>query len=129
MIEPKSRQAAGLMAFDFVNAVNCFVEVQLDAGIGHGGYVLPDEVPELNYVNYLDGLQGDGMVNSTAGDLLRLNRALYNDKFVSPMLRQLMFSPVKMNNGETFHYGMGWLIEHDDRLGSILHHSGGCPGY
>ncbi|AST98364.1 serine hydrolase [Shouchella clausii] len=97
--------------------------------IGHGGYVLPDEVPELNYVQYLDGLQGDGMVNSTVGDLLRLDRALYDDKFISPMLRQLMFSPVTMNNGETFPYGMGWLNEYDDRLGSIVHHSGGWPGY
>lgn len=97
--------------------------------MGYGGYVLPDEVPELNYVKYLDGLQGDGMVNSTSGDLLRLDRALRKDEFVNPMLRQLMFTPVTMNNGGTFYYGMGWLIEHDDRLGSIVHHSGGWPGY
>ncbi|BAD63934.1 penicillin-binding protein 4 [Shouchella clausii KSM-K16] len=97
--------------------------------IGHGGYVLPDEVPELHYVHYLDGLQGDGMVNSTVGDLLRLDRALYNDEFVRPMLRQLMFSPVKMNNGETFNYGMGWLIERDEQLGRFVHHTGGWPGY
>ncbi|PYY30965.1 serine hydrolase [Paenibacillus illinoisensis] len=97
--------------------------------IGHGGYVLPDDVPELNYVRYLDGLQGDGMVNSTVGDLLRLDRALYDDEFVSSTLRQQMFAPVSMNNGEIFHYGMGWLVEHDDRLGSIVHHTGGWPGY
>lgn len=97
--------------------------------IRHGGYVLPDELPELNYVQYLDGLQGDGMINSTVGDLLRLDRALHNDTFVSPILRKLMFSPVTMNNGETFHYGMGWLIEQDNRLGNVVHHTGGWPGY
>lgn len=97
--------------------------------IGHGGYVLPDQLPELNYVQYLDGLQGDGMINSTVGDLLRFDRALYDDAFVSPMLRKLMFSPVTMNNGETFHYGMGWLLEKDERLGNVVHHTGGWPGY
>lgn len=97
--------------------------------IEHDGYVLPDEILELNYVKYLDGLQGDGMVNSTADDLLRLDRALYDDNFISPIVRQLIFSPVTMNNGESFDYGMGWLLENDERLGKSVHHSGGWPGY
>lgn len=93
------------------------------------GYVLPDEIPELNYVKYLDGLQGDGMVNSTADDLLRLDRGLYADDFFNSSVRQLIFSPVTMNNGETFDYGMGWLLEDDERLGKSVYHSGGWPGY
>lgn len=97
--------------------------------LDRGGYVLPDEVPELNYVHYLDGLQGDGMVNSTVGDLLRLDRALYDDGFMAPQLREVMFAPVVLNNGETYDYGFGWLIEHHKRLGHIMYHSGGWPGY
>ncbi len=97
--------------------------------IEHDGYVLPDDIPELNYVKYLDGLQGDGMVNSTADDLLRLDMALYDDNFISPIVRQLIFSPVMMNNGESFDYGMGWLLEDDERFGKSVHHSGGWPGY
>ena len=95
----------------------------------HSGYVLPDVVPEMNYVHYLDGLQGDGMVNSTAMDLLRLDRALYNDKYIHPQLRETMFTPVTLQNGETFDYGFGWLIEQHQRLGKIVSHSGGWPGY
>ncbi|MCZ4151800.1 penicillin-binding protein 4, partial [Escherichia coli] len=95
----------------------------------HGGYVLPDVVPELNYVHSLDGLQGDGMVNSTVMDLLRLDRALYDNKFISPQLREAMFAPVVLNNGESFDYGFGWLIEHHDQLGKVVYHSGGWPGY
>ncbi|CAH1211372.1 serine hydrolase domain-containing protein [Paenibacillus sp. JJ-223] len=95
----------------------------------HGGYVLPDMVPELNYVDYLDGLQGDGMVNSTVMDLLRLDRALYDDKFIHPQLREAMFAPVVLNNGESFDYGFGWLIEYHDQLGKMVWHSGGWPGY
>lgn len=97
--------------------------------IGRGGYVLPDEVPELNYVQYLDGLQGDGMVNSTTGDLLRLDRALYDNAFVSPEMRRQLFTPVLTDNGQRYPYGFGWLLEDDSRLGSIVHHTGGWPGY
>ncbi|WP_018750726.1 serine hydrolase domain-containing protein [Paenibacillus sanguinis] len=95
----------------------------------HHGYVLPDIVPEMNYVYYLDGLQGDGMVNSTAMDLLRLDRALYDDKFIPPQLREVMFTPVTLHNGETFDYGFGWLIEQHPQLGRAVSHSGGWPGY
>lgn len=95
----------------------------------HHGYVLPDVVPEMNYVYYLDGLQGDGMVNSTAMDLLRLDRTLYGDKFIPPQLREAMFTPVTLSNGETFDYGFGWLIEQHPQLGRAVSHSGGWPGY
>jgi len=95
----------------------------------HNGYVLPDVVPELNYVNYLDGLQGDGMVNSTVMDLLRLDRALYEDQLVPSQLREAMFTPVTLHNGETFDYGFGWLIEQHPQLGRAVSHSGGWPGY
>lgn len=97
--------------------------------VDRGGLVMPDEVPELNYVHYLDGLQGDGMVNSTVRDLLTLDRALYDDNFINPQLRQLMLSPAVLNNGETFDYGFGWLMEQQDRLGKVMYHSGGWPGY
>ncbi|WP_372628938.1 serine hydrolase domain-containing protein [Cohnella sp.] len=97
--------------------------------LDHNGYVLPDEVDDLDYVRYLDGLQGDGMVNSTAGDLLRLDRALYDDAFVPAHVRETMFAPVLLNGGEAFHYGFGWLIEQDERLGKVVYHSGGWPGY
>ncbi|QTH40674.1 beta-lactamase family protein [Cohnella sp. LGH] len=94
-----------------------------------GGYVLPDDVPELSYVHYLDGLQGDGMVNSTVEDLLRLDRALYDDNFINPQLREVMFAPVQLNNGEYFDYGFGWLIEQHLQLGKVMWHNGGWPGY
>lgn len=97
--------------------------------LDYGGYVLPDEVADLDYVHYLDGLQGDGMVNSTAGDLLRLDRALYEHELVGVQAREQMFTPTRLNSGETFHYGFGWLIEHDEHLGKVVFHSGGWPGY
>lgn len=40
-------------------------------------YVLPDDLEETNYVVYLDGIQGDGTVNSVTSDLFRFDQALY----------------------------------------------------
>lgn len=44
-------------------------------------------VPELDYVYYLDGLQGDGCVNSTTWDLLKWTVGLTKGKIVTDKLR------------------------------------------
>ncbi|AWB46447.1 penicillin-binding protein [Paenibacillus sp. CAA11] len=94
-----------------------------------GEYKLPDELPELDYVKYLDGIQGDGTVNSTAGDLLIFDQALYSDRLLSKEALNEAFRPVKLNNGETFDYGFGWIIKDDPKRGRIVFHNGGWPGY
>ncbi|CAH0122636.1 Penicillin-binding protein 4* [Paenibacillus sp. CECT 9249] len=92
-------------------------------------YVLPDTVKETEYVIFLDGIQGDGTVNSNLRDLLRLDRALYSDDFLEGSLRDELFAPVRLNNGETFPYGLGWIVEEKEGLGKIVSHTGGWPGY
>ncbi|WP_017473212.1 serine hydrolase domain-containing protein [Amphibacillus jilinensis] len=92
-------------------------------------FVLPDELPDLNFVKFLDGIQGDGMVHSTVYDLLRLDQSLYDDSFIEAELRHEMFKPTKLNNGEIEDYGFGWLLEKNDQLGNIVCHGGGWPGY
>ena len=37
-------------------------------------YILPDSLPKYDYVYYLDGIVGDGCVNSTTGDLFKWDR-------------------------------------------------------
>ena len=41
-------------------------------------YFIPDSVADLKFVIYLDGIQGDGCVNSTTDDLLKWDRAVKN---------------------------------------------------
>ncbi|MHC5545787.1 serine hydrolase [Bacillus subtilis] len=92
-------------------------------------YVLPDELEETNYVVYLDGIQGDGTVNSVTSDLFRFDQALYQDDFISKASKESAFSPVRLNNGETIDYGFGWVLQNSPEKGRIVSHSGGWPGY
>lgn len=92
-------------------------------------YMLPDSLPGYYYVITLDGIEGDGIVNSTTGDLHTWDRALYTDKLVKPATLKEAFTPVKLNNDSTFNYGFGWGIEEDSIYGNVVAHSGGWPGY
>ena len=92
-------------------------------------YILPDNDPNANFVIYLDGIQGDGCVNSTTADLLKWDRAvknhtLLNEETQKEMLKgQAMIDTVKKS-----YYGYGVFMEKND-FGSIISHSGGWPGY
>ncbi len=90
---------------------------------------LPDDVPELDVVIWLDGIMGDGTVNSTVNDLLKWDRALYTDKLVSKKASDKVFSSGVLNSGVETQYGFGWLIENTDNYGKIVWHNGGWPGY
>lgn len=92
-------------------------------------YVLPDSLPSFHYVYTLDGIVGDGTVNSTTTDLLLWDQALYTEKLVKQTTLQDAYTPVKLKNDSTFNYGFGWGIEKDSILGKTVQHSGGWPGY
>jgi CubicO group peptidase (beta-lactamase class C family) len=95
---------------------------------GEKKYVLPDDVPELSMVVWLDGIQGDGTVNSTTGDLLKWDRALYANKLVSPATAKLLFVPDTID-GRSTGYGFGWMVRESKEYGKVSSHSGGWPGY
>lgn len=95
-----------------------------------GKFILPDlDSRVATYVYMMDGVVGDGGVNSTVMDLFRWNQALDSNTLVGQSTLQEAFSPAKLNNGETTPYGFGWAIEHKPVIGKIIYHSGGHPGY
>lgn len=59
-----------------------------------GNKKLLDDLGKQYYTYYLDGIVGDGMVNSTTGDLLKWDRALYGDKLVNKKDKDLIFSSI-----------------------------------
>lgn len=94
-----------------------------------GNKVLPDSFGKEYYTYYLDGIVGDGMVNSTVKDLLKWDRALYSNKLVNDKDRKIIFSKGKTNDGKTVDYGLGWAVLENKKYGTIVNHSGGWAGY
>lgn len=92
-------------------------------------YELPDLVPETHFAVFLDGIQGDGAMSSNVHDLLAFDRALQDGKLVSRRSLEQAYAPVRLNNGETFDYGFGWILEDKEGKGRVVSHSGGWPGY
>ena len=92
-------------------------------------YVLPDSIASQDFVFYLDGIVGDGVVNSTTGDLLQWDRALKSHRLLSAGTQKEMFTPHStFDTAKKFYYGYGEFLGHNE-IGPYITHSGGWPGY
>jgi CubicO group peptidase (beta-lactamase class C family) len=94
-------------------------------------YILPDSLKRYDMVYYLDGIVGDGCVNSTTGDLLKWDRALYTNKLVGKSSLDEMLSPLVQRSpaDSTSFYGFGVMVQPNSARGKIISHGGGWPGY
>lgn len=92
-------------------------------------HILPDDLPETKMVVWMDGIVGDGTVNSTANDLLLWDRALYTNKLLSKSGMEQVFTAGTLANGTATKYGFGWMLDNHADYGKMASHSGGWPGY
>ncbi len=93
-------------------------------------YILPDSLPKLDMVYYLDGIVGDGCVNSTTGDLLKWINAWNTEKLVSkPAINEMLSPLVRISPDDSSgYYGFGVRIQLE-KGHRIITHGGGWPGY
>ena len=92
-------------------------------------HLMPDSVADLKFVIYLDGIQGDGVVNSTTADLLKWDRSVKNHTLLNEATQKEMLKEHAMvDTVNKSHYGFGVFMEKTD-LGYVISHSGGWPGY
>ena len=80
-----------------------------------------------DFLKYLMTNHGDRGILSTVLDLAKWDAALSTDSVLTSSSKEAIWSPVKLNYGSTFDYGLGWF------LGSInghrhIYHPGGAPG-
>ncbi len=94
-----------------------------------GNKVLPDSFGKNFYTYYLDGIVGDGMVNSTAGDLLIWDRALSKNLLINDNDKKTIYQPSKTTDGNENNYSFGWFVMENAQYGTIANHSGGWAGY
>lgn len=93
------------------------------------GFVLADNYHPTKIVIWLDGIVGDGTVNSTFNDLLKWDRALYQNTLITEESKKDLYVPATLMNGTKTEYGLGWFLINDNTFGYHLSHSGGWPGY
>lgn len=92
-------------------------------------YLLPDSLPDMSFVIYMDGMQGDGTVNSTTGDLLKWDRAVKNHTLLKDETQKEMLKGQSViDTVKSAMYGYGVRVEKND-FGNIISHGGGWPGY
>lgn len=93
-------------------------------------YALPDSVKDYApVVTKLDGIYGDGTVNSTALDLVKWSRGLNAHTVLSAASLDKAYTPGKLNSGKATDYGYGVEFHANDKTGRIITHTGGWPGY
>ncbi|MCL4637714.1 MAG: serine hydrolase [Olivibacter sp.] len=95
-----------------------------------GDYILPDNYDRTNFVFWLDGVEGDGTVNSTTTDLYKWVKALNNRQLVSMERMALIDGNGVLNDSSLTKHSYGaWRILETEPFGKIARHSGGWPGY
>ena len=96
---------------------------------GATSYKKADSFPSSNYTIWLGNREGPGRISSTAEDLLKWDRALYDRTFLTPEMISEAFKPAVLNDGKLSQYGFGWDLVNDKRFGKIVEHNGDNPGY
>jgi CubicO group peptidase (beta-lactamase class C family) len=95
------------------------------------GYrLLNGELKNQEWVSPLLNTTADGSLYFTTLDLAKWDAALYTEKLLKRSSLDLMWTPVKLKNGETNkgNYGFGWEI--DRRNGHrCIHHGGSWQGF
>ncbi len=92
-------------------------------------HVLPDILPNYDFVIYMDAITGDGDVNSTISDLYLWDKGLRENKLVLKSTLDKAFTKAKLKSGEEINYGNGWELQCDGKFENIAYHSGAWPGY
>ena len=92
-------------------------------------FALPDSLPDYQFVYYLDGIQGDGIINSTTEDLLKWDRSFLNYSILSESnVREMQKHHALVDTVNQGYYGYGVFVG-KNQFGNYVFHAGGWPGY
>jgi CubicO group peptidase (beta-lactamase class C family) len=69
-----------------------------------------------------------GALVSTVLDLVKWNSALDAGKLLPPELQEQMWTPARLNNGQTYPYGFGWRLDNYKQW-QCVSHSGSTAGF
>ena len=78
---------------------------------------------------YLNGVVGDKGVYSTTEDLLKFDRALDKNIFISDSLKKLAFNKMNLDKNGNKNYGYGFRLKEHEKYGKIVYHTGWWKGF
>lgn len=94
------------------------------------GYILKEGVlKNQEWVAPAVNTTADGSLYFTAEDIANWDEALEAKNLLSPAGYEQMWTPVKLNDGNTAPYGFGWGIRKTDTGRSVLEHGGAWQGF
>ncbi len=134
LLQKKLFEPAGMCATSLCHRIRDGLDIEkLANGLYYenGGWVPAEDSAWKDAVVSLDGSEGDGFVKSNLFDLLAWERALRNETILTKEEQELMYTPVRLNNGEPGGggYGFGWGIFDQEGVARIAWHAGNLPGY
>ena len=77
---------------------------------------------------YLNGVYGDKGVYSTSSDMLAFSKALDNNLLISDSTRELMETPVFIDNWNRKAYALGWRVLYPNTDSTLTFHTGWWQG-
>lgn len=119
--------------FDYHRFENTLIEKNIALGYIYSDSLKKRERPELLTnkvdVTWINGIYGSGNIHTTTSDLLKWDRALYDEKFISKSDLNLIFQPTILNDGNKINYGFGWWIIDKEDVGEVVYHAGNSNGF
>jgi hypothetical protein len=85
-------------------------------------------VKNQEWVNPTLNTTADGSLYFTVLDLAKWDAALYTEKLLKKTSLDLMWTPVKLNNGKTHPYGFGWRVAEMNGH-RLIEHGGSWQGF
>lgn len=93
------------------------------------GYDLVNgEFKNQEWVSPVLNTTADGSLYLTAHDFALWDLALYSDKPLSQGIKDVIWTPVRLNDGSTYAYGFGWRLNSSNGHRTI-EHAGGWQGF
>jgi CubicO group peptidase (beta-lactamase class C family) len=93
------------------------------------GYVLvKGELKNQEWIAPFLNTTAEGGLYSNVLDLARWDAALYTEKILRRARLEEMWTPVRLNSGERYPYGLGWFLANVNGH-RLLYHTGGNQGF
>jgi CubicO group peptidase (beta-lactamase class C family) len=111
-----------------MNSTRIISEADIVPHRSAGYRLVKGELKNQQWVSPTLNTTADGALYTNVLDLAKWDAALDARQFVSAASYQLMWSPVKLNNGNTYPYGFGWALSEKDGK-RIVSHDGAWQGF